>query len=296
MMASNKRGGISVARLRLLLTERDEAILQSLLEHKFLTSRQICALHFRDHASQASSIRACTRVLNRLFEQKLLYRLERPVGGPGGGSASNVWSLAAAGDRYVKYGAAGGDYRRARAFEPSTAFLAHTLGIAELRIELEELRRAGRIELLEITTEPKNWRTYLGRHGERLVLKPDLHVVTAQGEFEDHWFVELDRGTESLPTLIRKSEMYTAYMRSGAEQRKTGIFPKVLWVMPTPRRVELLQSALRGSRIEPTLFEVIDSGQFAETIAPDSSPLDQVFQDQATEAPPPSRDPLGATD
>lgn len=295
-MTSGRRGGFSVERLRLLLTDRDEAVLQSLFEHKFLTSRQICALHFTNHASHASSIRACTRVLNRLFEQKFLYRLERPVGGIGGGSASNVWGLAAAGDRYVKFGARGGELRRARAFEPSTAFLAHTLGIADLRITLETAKRAGQLELLEVTTEPSNWRTYLGRHGEHLVLKPDLHVVTAQDDFEDHWFIELDRGTESLPTLIRKCEMYTAYMRSGAEQRKVGVFPKVLWVMPTDRRAELLQQSLRGSRVDPALFEVVESSQFAVAIAPALTMLDGLVPDPKTDAAPPSQETVQITD
>lgn len=272
-MTDDRKGGLSIARLQMLLTERDEQILRSIFEHKFLTSRQVCALHFYDHASDASAIRACTRVLGRLYEHKLIYRLERPIGGPRGGSASNVWGIDAAGDRLMKHGVSSTNRRRARAFDPSTAFLAHTLGIADLRVTLEQLHRTGERELLTVTTEPRNWRTYLGRHSEQLILKPDLHVVTADGDFEDHWFIELDRGTESLPTLLRKCEMYTAYMRSGAEQRNTGVFPKVLWVLPTRRRVELLRTSLRGDRIDPELFEVIEPHQFTGTIAPDPLPL-----------------------
>jgi len=57
--------------------------------------------------------------------------------------------------------------------------------------------------------------------GSRLTLKPDLYVLTAPrtnqqpSEFEDHAYIEVDRATESLPTLIRKCRQYETYRRSG---------------------------------------------------------------------------------
>jgi Replication-relaxation len=65
--------------------------------------------------------------------------------------------------------------------------------------------------------------------GGQAILKPDLYAVTASRDFEDSWFIEVDRGTESLPTLLRKCGQYEEYRRSGVEQRDRQVFPLVLW-------------------------------------------------------------------
>ena len=69
--------------------------------------------------------------------------------------------------------------------------------------------------------------------------------MTASAEYEDSWFIELDRGTESLPTLLKKCAQYARYHQSGREQANHGVFPAVLWVVPDERRAGVLATAIR---------------------------------------------------
>ena len=67
-------------------------------------------------------------------------------------------------------------------------------------------------------------------------MKPDLYVVTGRDDFEDCWFIEIDRGTESPAAISRKCRAYDLYWRSGLEQAEHGTYPLVLWVVPDERR------------------------------------------------------------
>ena len=263
-----ERGARRVGRRRLRviereLSERDRAILASLDQHRFLTSRQLQALHFHDHASPAAATRICLRVLSRLCELGVVEHLARRVGGVRAGSASFVWRIGPVGDRLLRQ--ANGEGALARRKEPSARHLDHCLGVADCHLALIAAARAGQLELLNIATEPDIWRAYLGAGGVPEVLKPDLYAVTAAGEYEDHWFVEMDRATESLPTLVRKCSQYERYRRTGREQAETGVFPLVVWVVPDDHRATKLQAALHAARrLDITLFRITTPEHFAE--------------------------------
>ncbi len=59
----------------------------------------------------------------------------------------------------------------------------------------------------------------------RVLLRPDLAVTLGIGEYEIGYFVEIDRGTEHLPALLRKCHSYEAYYRAGQEQAAHACFP-----------------------------------------------------------------------
>ena len=53
------------------------------------------------------------------------------------------------------------------------------------------------------------------------------------GEYELRWFIEVDRGSESLPVIVRKCRLYADYYQSGREQANGGgVFPRVCWIVP----------------------------------------------------------------
>jgi len=255
-------------RLRVIereLSERDWAILASLDQHRFLTSRQLQALHFHQHATTDAATRICRRVLTRLCELGVVEHLARRVGGVRAGSASYVWRVGPVGDRLLRQ--AQGEGARARRKEPSARHLDHCLAIADCHLALVTAARAGHLELLRVATEPDSWRAYLGAGGAPELLKPDLYAVTVTGEYEDHWFVELDRATESLPTLVRKCGQYERYRRTGREQVETGVFPLVVWVVPDYQRATKLQAALdTARRLDTTLFRITTPERFAELV------------------------------
>jgi hypothetical protein len=56
------------------------------------------------------------------------------------------------------------------------------------------------------------------------------------GRYEDRWWIEVDRGTESGTAVARKCDFYRRYWQAGIEQARTGVFPKVLWLVPDEPR------------------------------------------------------------
>src|SRR5919201_2372321 len=151
-------GRRGLVQLRDRLSERDLEVIRSIAEHRFLTTRQIEALHFADHATELAGARVCRRVLARLSDERLLARLERRVGGVRAGSASFVYALGPVGGRLI-------DGQRRRLIEPSTTFLTHTLAVAQAHVELVEATRTGQLELLSADIEPNCWRRYIGAGG-----------------------------------------------------------------------------------------------------------------------------------
>jgi hypothetical protein len=124
-------------------------------------------------------------------------------------------------------------------------FIRHTLDIAELHTRLIEADRAGGVELLELSAEPACWRSYSGIGGQRqATLKPDSYLRLGAGEFEDSYFIEVDRGTEGSRALLAKLRDYLAYQASGLEQAGHGVFPRVLWTVPDEARGEAIAGCI----------------------------------------------------
>jgi hypothetical protein len=252
--------------LLLHLSERDVAILESLRTHRLLTTAHIRRLHFvYGHATVAAASGATMRVLTRLEGHHLVTRLSRRIGGVRAGSSGITWQLGSTGERLLR--AMHGQTRRRRYVEPSPAFSAHTLAVAELAVQLHELRDRQTIELVSLETEPSSWRSFVGPHGTLEWLKPDLHVITASGDYEDHWFCEADLATEHPPVVIRKAKVYQRYAATGAHQTRHGLFPAVIWIVPDTGRHRALKAALAAdTAIQPELFRVITTSEFPQLI------------------------------
>jgi Replication-relaxation len=260
------------------LSDRDWHILDSLTMHPFLTTFQIQRLHFADHASTATGHRVCRRVLSRLAAIRAIEHLERRIGGVRAGSASFVWRLGPVGDRLLRHDVARDDGPRLRRKEPSLRYLDHCLAVAETHIRLLEAGRDHAPDLLRLQTEPTCWRPYATLGGGQAVLKPDLFAVTATDDFEDSWFIEVDRGTESVPTLLRKCTQYEEYRRSGVEQRDRGVFPLVLWLLPNDRRREAFAAGLhKPTSLDRSIFRLATADELisAVTGATDPPSLEQ---------------------
>ena len=87
------------------------------------------------------------------------------------------------------------------------------------------------------------------------------------GEWEHHWFMEVDLSTEGSAALMRKLRLYLDYWRTGIEQAERGTFPLVLWLTSTERqetRLRLLIDALPES--ERRLFLVARLGREVHSI------------------------------
>ncbi|MCW2783995.1 MAG: hypothetical protein JWP74_512 [Marmoricola sp.] len=135
--------------------------------------------------------------------------------------------------------------------EPGERFIAHYLAIADVRLALVQAERAGgSISVLQCVIEPRAWRRFTSFGGTE-VLKPDLFAITVtpdDADFEEHWFIEVDRGTESLPTVLKQCDRYEAYRRSGQAEAEHGVFPLIVWVVPDERRASKLAERITNAR------------------------------------------------
>lgn len=261
--------GRDVAALLLRLSKRDTGILDHLRAHRVLTTAMIRRLHFaRGHATLGAASGATMRVLTRLEELGLVKRLGRSIGGVRAGSSGISWQLGATGERLLR--TMHGETKRRRYMEPSHLFVAHTLAVSELAVQLRELTSENTIELLRIEPEPLNWRSFMGPQGAVEWLKPDLYAITASGDFEDHWLLEADLNTEHPGVVVRKAKTYQRYAATGAHQARHGLFPAVVWVVPDPARQSALTAALTADKsIQPGLFRVVTMEGFRELITGD---------------------------
>ena len=240
-----------IAHLRTRLSERDWSIIRFVDSHHYVATTQMRRVFFAAHATQSAATRACTRVLDRLLLLRILTRLERRIGGSRHGSAAFVWCLDVIGERLAR----ADNQPRRRFHEPSYQFLTHTLAITETHVQLREAERANFFTLSRIEIETEAWRPYLTPSGTRSILKPDLMVTLTTTDYADHWYIEIDLATESLPVLLRKCRAYEDYRRTGAAQAEHGVFPRVLWVMPTQARIARLQTAVATEpRLPDRLF------------------------------------------
>lgn len=262
-MRATRIGRKEIQRIASQLSQRDWAIIRFIHQHRYATTTQVRRRFFTQHASQSAATRACVRVLDRLVTKRILTRLERRIGGVRHGSAAFIWCLDVVGDRLTH---AGGSPRR-RVHEPSFPFLAHTLALTEAHVQLHEAAGDGAFRLNEVQVETEAWRDYVSSNGVKRILKPDLMVTVSSDDYDDHWYVEIDLGTESLPVLLRKCGAYEDYRRTGRAQAEHGVFPRVLWVLPDSAREARLQAAISSEPGLPDrLFTCITGDELIGTL------------------------------
>jgi hypothetical protein len=213
------------------LSDREWSVVVTLRVVRVATSTQLEHLHFRDVTR-----RQARKVLASMVSRRLLARLPRVVGGVRAGSAGYVYVLDVAGLRMGRPGGA----RVQRPWSIGNAFLVHSLAVTDLFVQVAEAESRHAVVVQYFRSEPACWRPFLGPGGARVVLKPDAELGLEIDRYEDRWFIELDRATESRSTLARKLTRYVQYWRSGQEQARTGVFPKVLWVVPDAARHAVL--------------------------------------------------------
>lgn len=239
-----------------------QRLMQLLQAHRFATTNQLARLTADAYTSLRSATRQTLRHLNRLLAQQLVTRLERRIGGWQGGSTVGIWTLTSRGLRSLT-----GQTTRQRNQDVSTSFLAHLLAITEARTSIDQTIRQLPQTSATISTEPDCWRRYLGPGGQPLTLRPDLHAVITSPNYQDHYFIEVDRDTENPARVILTCQRYQDYCASRAEQRTSGVFPITLWLVPHDQRRTQLQRYLAAHPdLNPQLFAVITQQQLPEII------------------------------
>lgn len=254
-----------------VLGQRDRQLLELVDRLRFVAASTLHVVVSDSSDAPGRSERSTRRALGTLVGLGLLAPLPRRVGGLQSGSSGLVVHLTNAGDRLVRQWHSRSTRRRFA--EPSTRFVQHCLDIGDALARLtNELPTYG-LTLSDWQAEPASWRQHQ-RGASVVTLKPDLYVEVVRGEDVWGYFVEVDRGSESIPTVMRQMSAYEDYRRTGVEQHRYGAFPPVVVTLyPGPRtepaaRAEHLAAALQQDRrIPEQLVRVTVSGELTATVA-----------------------------
>lgn len=268
------RGRLSARQLAAIserLSRRDYEALRTVSRFRVMSGAQLGELLWAEVSASARG-RVARRGLARLAGLDVLQPLARRVGGERSGSASTTFAVGRAGQRLMQTGAPSG--RRVRqAHTPGARYLAHTLAVAGLYVDLVAARRRGRVELLSFEPEPECWRPYMVGFGARQVLKPDAFLGLAIGDYDFSWFIEQDMATEAQATVKSKAARYHDYFRGGTEQAARGVFPRVLWITPDSARAEAIRETLAGLPVDAhRLFAVTPTDQALTLLTSEARP------------------------
>jgi hypothetical protein len=233
------------------MSDLDRDVLLLVQALKLVTGNQ---LRRRFWPGDAAAARAGRRALARLTKWRVLDRADGRRGGVRAGSEGYIYVVGPSGHRLL---AARGFHGRRRGL-PGERHLAHTLAISEAIVGLHEGEASGALELIEVQTEPTCWRPFVGLMGARVILKPDAFLRIGAGQVaEDAWFLEVDMATEGSSALASKMKVYAQHFRSGEEQRRAGVYPRVIWAVPDIRRAKQLNAVLDGVEAETRRLHVV---------------------------------------
>lgn len=153
-------------------------------------------------------------------------------------------------------------------YEPTSHHLEHTLAITQVYVFLKLLEQTGAIQLERFHFEPLCHRSYDTFTGKKIFLKPDAFAQLLLGAYEDVYFFEIDRATESLNRVLNQCKKYLAYYNTGIEQReREGIFPLVLWIVPHDKRKDAISKRLEKElNAFLPMFQVVTLEEFSTWI------------------------------
>lgn len=242
------------------MSARDWLIVETVNTLRVASGQQLERLLFAELAAGRSRTVTRSRVLARLVGWRVLVPVGRRVGGSGRGSTVQAFALDSAGRRLlVQRGWARDAHRRVRRpGAPGARTLAHLLAVSELYTALVETCRASGLPVPQFVTEPAAWWPD-GRGG---VLKPDAYAVLEREGARDHWWVEVDLATESLPTVAGKLAVYLEFRRRGG-RGPAEVTPWVLVAAITSQRRDAISALVQRLPEAGEVVRVVHSPEAA---------------------------------
>jgi hypothetical protein len=243
-----------VERVAERLSERDWGIIEIVNRLRVVRGDQLERLFFSQLDGRSRAV-SRGRVLRRLVTWQVVDQLPRRIGGSPRGSSGSMFALGLIGQRLLaqRQAMAGVSVRVRHAGVPTDRTLRHTVAVSELCVSLVEHAWSTGFHVAGFEAEPACW----WRDGLAGYLKPDAYVLLVQGRVRDHWWVEVDLATESLPTLKRKFLAYLSFVERG-QLGPDDVIPRVLLIVPSEQRYESVRLLLnRLPEPADTLFGVV---------------------------------------
>jgi len=205
------------------IQDRDVALLKGLFESRVMTAEHAAVLHF------GGSKEAAKKRLQKLKAAGVISDRKRRVNEPA------VLFLARKGLDLLREHGVLAEYpsfampaldKRARV---SDITLRHELEVMDVKAAFHKsIRKAEGFSIAEFSTWPLLYQFEAVRHDHgEIVVKPDgfirIHEKEADGGLSEHtFFLEVDRSSETLNTLVSKATCYLDYYKSGGFAAKNG--------------------------------------------------------------------------
>jgi hypothetical protein len=241
------------------LQPRDFELLADLFDTRFITIRHAAALHFGGGEDVAKQ-----RLL-KLHKAGLVHRREMNLAGPRGVRSLYVFRKRTL-DLLLRHGwllrcrNENWNVRLRKRFEAiSPLTIQHELGLLDVRAALEPtLGALAHIKVIRFGVWPLEHEFYVRRGDRRVRQRPDGYLCFAEhSPLRDrpayrHFYIEYDRGTESLETIAIKAEGYRNHHRTGGFCRwlgRPGDQPRdnpfrVLFIAPSAGRIRSMLARL----------------------------------------------------
>lgn len=229
-------------------TARDRRIVLAIVQHGQMTLEQVRLVFFQKENGELASRQAVGRRLRLLVARRYLRRV-RLTAACGSGPFVYLPDLGAKGllppDQHALV--------RGRS-NPRASSLWHGLETVDVHIAIRQglESHGGRIETWLGEVEARyqfDW------HGRRLTLTPDAYCLWSYDGLEGSFFLELDRGTESMQRLAQKLARYGQYYSCDAHVDhlgNLGLKPRILFVVPDDRRRDRMVRWLASRRGTPS--------------------------------------------
>ena len=220
-------------------TDRDRAIIRDVARHGQMTRVQIRRLHFR-RGEQLASVQVVCRRLTLLTERRYLSRIRLPVAMGSGLYVYQLGEAAAAALDEQEGGLI--QRRRGRSRRVSAAGMLHTLEIVDFYIALKEALQ-GRGGEIVVWLSERQAHYAIPCRSRSLPFTPDAYCLWTLSEEEGSFFLEWDRGTESMTRIAEKLTRYETYYGLRAYRDHLGeidIRPRILFVVSDDRRKKKL--------------------------------------------------------
>ena len=251
-MTSSRLPSAHLTQLANQLTERSTTPLPHLARVRLLTGAHLDRLLARPDTTPATTARERRRIMTRLHDLGLVTTLERRIGGVRAGSAGHIYTLTPTGHHYLT---ALSDQpcppHVTKPSTPGTLFLAHTLTISDIYVQLIQASRSHDVRLSTFTTEPACWQPT--GHGD--YLKPDAYCVLSTTTHRDCWWLEIDQATESLPRIRTKSRAYLDFLTHGG-LGPDHVPPRILSTTPAQPRTNAIKQLITTLTTESELISV----------------------------------------
>jgi len=242
------------------LSERDWQIIEVVNRLRLMSGSQLERLYFAELTGHTrATVRG--RVLRRLVQWQVLTALPRRIGGMARGSSGSLFALGPAGMQLCaeRQAATLAPQRVRQPGAPAEHSVRHTLAVSELYTGLMEQARAQGAPVVTFVAEPESW----WPNGLGGFLKPDAYACLTEGNVREHWWVEVDLATESLPTIKRKLLAYLDFVERG-QLGPGNLVPRVLISASAPARCAALRSVI--SKLPPPAGELFVALTSYETV------------------------------